>query len=53
MQSLYQWLLEKKNYTEAEAEETVIRYNNGMEMPKEVLKDIKEYTEDFIQRFTH
>ena len=31
--SLYQWLIEK-GYTEAEAEETIVRFNNGMEIPE-------------------
>lgn len=53
MQSLYQWLQERKGYTWAEAEETIDRYHNGMELPKEVLSDIKEYTEEFIQKFGH
>lgn len=33
-----------KDYTEAEAEEAVIRYENGMEQPEEVAKDIKDIT---------
>ena len=49
--SLYQWLIEK-GYTEAEAEETVVRYNNGMEIPDNIKRDIKEFTEVFIQRFS-
>lgn len=49
--SLYQWLIEK-GYTEAEAEETIVRFNNGMEIPENIKRDIKEYTEVFIQRFS-
>ena len=33
-----------KDYTEAEAEEAVIRYENGMEQPEEVARDIKDIT---------
>lgn len=33
-----------KDYTEAEAEEAVIRYENGMEQPEEVERDIKDIT---------
>lgn len=33
-----------KDYTEAEAEEAVIRYENDMEQPEEVAKDIKDIT---------
>ena len=44
MVSLYQFLTEEKNYTEAEAEETVLRYDAGMEIPKEIKKDIKEWS---------
>ena len=51
MISLYQWLLERKGYTEAEAEETVLRYDGGLDIPEEVKKDIKEYTEEFMQAF--
>ena len=47
--SLYQWLLERKGYTEEEAEETILRYDGGLEIPEKVKKDIKEYTEEFIQ----
>ena len=43
MISLYQYLVEEKNYTEAEAEETVLKYEMAQEIPKEIKKDIKEY----------
>ncbi len=43
MVSLYQWLLERKGYTEAEVEETVLRCDGGFDIPEEVKKDIKEY----------
>lgn len=33
-----------KDYTEAEAEEAVIRYENDIEQPEEVAKDIKDIT---------
>lgn len=52
MKSLYQWLQECKGYTWAEAEETIERYDNGMELPKEVLLDIKEYTQEFIEKYS-
>lgn len=51
MISLYQWLQERKNYKEWEASETVDRFECGMEIPDKVRKDIKEYTEEFIQTF--
>lgn len=41
--SLYQYLLEVKKYSEHEAEETVLRYEAGMEVPDSVLADIREY----------
>ena len=51
MISLYQWLIERKGYTEEEAEETVLRHECSLKIPDEVNKDIKEYTEEFIQEF--
>ena len=51
MISLYQYLLEKKNYTEAEAEETVIRYDVGMDIPDKVLQDINDYWLEFMSKF--
>lgn len=35
--------LADKGYTEAEIDETVIRLSVGMELPDEVLKDVREY----------
>lgn len=43
MRSLYQWLIEEKNYEEWVAEETVLRFENGFAIPEEVKKDINEY----------
>lgn len=51
MISLYQWLIENKEYSEFEAEETLIRYHNSMEIPIEVKNDIKEYTYEYLQKF--
>ncbi len=51
MQSLYQWLQDKKGYSWSEAEETIDRFDNGMEIPDNVKRDIKEYTEEFIQKY--
>lgn len=51
MQSLYQWLQETKGYTWAEAEETIDRYDSGMPLPDNVRRDIREYTEEFIQKY--
>lgn len=45
MRSLYQWLIDEKNYKEWEAQETVDRYQVGMDVPDEVRKDISEYYE--------
>lgn len=44
--TLYQYLIEKKLYSEAEAEETVLRFENNMTLPLEVKKDIKSYYKD-------
>ena len=41
--NLYDYLIHEKNYTESEAYETVVRYKNGMEMPKEIANDIHDY----------
>lgn len=43
MKSLFLWLQLKKGYTEDEAEETVLRVQNNMEVPEEVKNDVKEY----------
>lgn len=44
--TLYQYLIKKKYYTEAEAEETVLRFEYSMTLPDEVKKDIKSYYKD-------
>lgn len=44
--TLYQYLIEKKSYTEAEAEETVLRFEHSMSLPTDVKKDIKSYYKD-------
>lgn len=43
--TLYKYLTQFLEYSEAEAEETVIRFEQGMNMPDEVLKDIGDYYE--------
>ena len=45
MVSLYQFLTEEKNYTEADAEITVLMYDIGLDIPNEIKKDIKDYHE--------
>ena len=52
MKSLYQWLQDEKGYSWEEASETVIRYEQDMDIPDDVKRDIKEYTEEFIQALT-
>lgn len=52
MKTLYNWLIDCKGYSLFEAHETIIRYNQGMDLPDSVLKDIKEYTFLFIQRYS-
>lgn len=51
MKSLYQWLQDEKGYSWEEASETVIRYEQDMDIPDDVKRDIKKYTEEFIQRY--
>ena len=51
MTTLYEWLQIEKGYTDAEVEETYIRRDLGMEIPEEVKRDIKEYTQLFIQTY--
>lgn len=45
--TLYKFLVVEKHYTEAEAEETCIRFEfsnqPGMELPGNVKKDIQDY----------
>ena len=45
MISLYQFLL-NNNYTQAETDETIIRYYNGFTLPTDVKTDIKRYWEE-------
>lgn len=52
MKTLYNWLIDCKGYSLDEAHETIIRYNEGMDLPEFVLNDIKEYTYLFIQRYS-
>lgn len=40
--TLYKFLL-SLGYTEAEAEETVLRYENGMPIPAEIKKDLNKW----------
>lgn len=51
MISLYQWLIDERGYSEAEAEETVLRREVDLDLPEEVLIDVREYTQVFIQTF--
>lgn len=53
MISLYQYLLENKNYTEAEADETIIRYDVGMDIPDKVKQDIDDYWHDEFMTTFH
>ena len=48
MISLYQYLLEKKNYTEGEAEETILRYDVGLDIPEKVKQDIDDYCHEML-----
>ena len=52
LQTLYNFLREDKGYTIAETEETIIRLDNGMELPKKVKEDIHEYTHMFLERWS-
>lgn len=49
--TLYDFLINEKGYTEAEAEETVFRYEYSLEKPEQVKKDIHEYNEKFYIKF--
>lgn len=53
MISLYQWLQERKNYTESEASETVDRWfdMDAYDISEEVMKDIREYTAEYLQKY--
>lgn len=48
MDTLYTWLMKEKGYSEFEAE-MALYYYDGFSVPDEVKKDIKEYTELYIQ----
>lgn len=52
MITLYNWLIDCKGYSLDEAHVTIIRYNEGMDLPEVVLNDIKEYTYLFILRYS-
>ena len=43
--SLFKWLVNVMKYSEAEAEETIIRYDNGMDLPADVIVDIMKWSE--------
>jgi hypothetical protein len=43
MISLYQYLIENKKYSEFESLETVLRYENGFNIPDKIKADIKDY----------
>ncbi len=47
--SLYEELI-KKGYTPDEVEETLIRLDCGMEIPQEILKDIREIYKNMFRR---
>ena len=41
--NLYDFLVFVKNYSEFEAEETCLRFENGMFIPKDIKLDIKDF----------
>ena len=43
MMSMFQYLCEFKNYSENESEETVLRWEIGLEIPDKVHSDIEDY----------
>ena len=47
MISLFEFLVNGKNYSCDEAEETVLRWEHGMDIPDEIKVDISEYYESF------
>lgn len=51
MISLYQWLIERKGYTEDDASIAVDSWDIGIYLPPEVKKDIYEYSEEYIQKY--
>lgn len=40
---LYYWLIRSKKYSTAEAKETIIRLDCDMDLPDQILQDVKEY----------
>lgn len=52
MKTLYNWLIDCKGYSLDEVHETIIRYNEGMDLPDSVLNDIKEYSYLFIESYS-
>lgn len=49
MLSMFQYLIDVKNYSEYESEETVLRWEAGFDIPLKVHDDIKDY---YIYRFS-
>lgn len=49
--TLCDFLINEKGYTEAEAEETVFRYEYSLPKPEQVIKDIHEYNKRFYIKF--
>lgn len=45
--SLYDFLINEKGYTEAEAEETIFRYEYSLPKPEEVKNDIHDWSKTF------
>lgn len=43
--TLYKWLINVMKYSDAEAEETILRYENGMDIPADVMVDIQKWAE--------
>lgn len=43
MLNLYEFLTQNKDYTEDEAEETVLRWDCCMDLPEKIHKDIDDY----------
>ena len=48
--TLYKFLVFEKHYTENEALETVVRFENSMNIPFEVKKDIREYYKKYYAK---
>lgn len=51
MMSLYQWLIERKGYSEDDASIAIDSWEIGIYLPPEVKKDIYEYSEEYIQKY--